>query len=52
MSSRPVISIVAPVYNEAGNLPKFYERISKTMQKSGESWELLLINDGSRDESG
>jgi polyisoprenyl-phosphate glycosyltransferase len=44
-------SIVAPVYNEKDNLPIFYERLSKVMNSTRDSWELILINDGSRDGS-
>lgn len=44
-------SIIAPIYNEEGNLDLLYERINKVMQGTGESWELILINDGSRDNS-
>lgn len=47
----PVYSIVAPVYNEEGNLNLFYERVAKTMNQTGEDWELILVNDGSRDTS-
>src|SRR5262245_40549813 len=50
-SEHPVISVVAPVYNEAKSLPEFYERVSSTLNRLGESWELVLVNDGSRDES-
>lgn len=48
---KPTISIIAPIYNEIGNLDKLYERISQTMDASGESWELLLVDDGSKDGS-
>ena len=48
---RPIYSIVAPVYNEAGNLEKFYQRVADTMNALDEVWELILVNDGSRDES-
>jgi polyisoprenyl-phosphate glycosyltransferase len=44
-------SIVAPVFNEEGNLDKLYTRIKEVMDSTGESWELVLINDGSRDRS-
>ncbi|NDJ84601.1 MAG: glycosyltransferase family 2 protein [Chloroflexi bacterium] len=47
----PVFSIVAPVHNEEGNLHRLYERIVAVMDALGEPWELLLINDGSRDGS-
>ncbi len=42
-------SIVAPCYNEEGNLHELYRRISEVMDRTGEPWELILINDGSAD---
>jgi glycosyltransferase involved in cell wall biosynthesis len=45
----PVFSVVAPAYNEATGLHEFHRRISTVMDKLGESWELVLVNDGSRD---
>ncbi len=48
---KPVFSVVAPIYNEARSIPEFYERVRKTMDATGEPWELVLVNDGSRDES-
>lgn len=51
MTDRPVYSIVAPVYNEAGNLFRFYADLEEAMAAGGESWELLLVNDGSVDGS-
>jgi glycosyltransferase involved in cell wall biosynthesis len=48
---KPVYSIVAPVYNEAGILQQFYERVSSVMNGMSESWELIFVNDGSRDGS-
>ncbi|HEX7737106.1 MAG TPA: glycosyltransferase family 2 protein [Ktedonobacteraceae bacterium] len=50
-SARPVYSIVAPVFNEEETLPHFYERVVKAMEQLGESFELVLINDGSHDRS-
>lgn len=47
----PTYSIVAPVYNEAGNLRDFYKRVADTMNATDGTWELVLVNDGSRDES-
>lgn len=46
-----MISIVAPVYNEETVLHELYQRISAVMDQAGESWELVLVNDGSRDRS-
>ncbi len=51
MTERLTYSIVAPVYNEEVTLPVFYQRIADVMSGTGESWELILINDGSRDNS-
>jgi dolichol-phosphate mannosyltransferase len=48
---RPRYSIVAPVYNEEGNIQKLHERITQVMASTGEGWELILVNDGSRDRS-
>lgn len=42
-------SIVAPCYNEADNLAELYRRVKGVMEQTGETWELLLINDGSTD---
>src|SRR5438874_4472156 len=47
----PVFSIVAPVYNEEETLPHFYRRVVDVMEGLGESFELVLVNDGSRDGS-
>lgn len=44
-------SIVAPIYNEEGNIQVLYDRIREVMDKTGESWELVTVNDGSRDRS-
>ncbi|MFZ0545840.1 MAG: glycosyltransferase family 2 protein [Candidatus Promineifilaceae bacterium] len=48
---QPTISIVVPVYNEEAVLPELYSRVSKVMDEMGEPWELILVNDGSRDKS-
>ena len=47
----PVISVVAPVYNEQETLPHFYKRVVEVMDGLGEPFEIVLINDGSRDDS-
>ncbi len=51
MSEQPRYSIVAPIYNEEGNIQNLYDRLSKVMDSTGESWELITVNDGSRDTS-
>jgi polyisoprenyl-phosphate glycosyltransferase len=50
-TTQPVYSIVAPVFNEEETLPSFYERIVAVMDALNEPFELLLVNDGSRDSS-
>ena len=49
--AKPVYSVIAPIYNEIENLPLLYERVSKVMDQTGESWELILVDDGSKDGS-
>ncbi|MGM9949520.1 MAG: glycosyltransferase family 2 protein [Lysinibacillus sp.] len=43
------LSIVVPCYNEESVLPKFYEAIKATMAQLNISYEVVFINDGSRD---
>jgi dolichol-phosphate mannosyltransferase len=45
----PTFSVVAPVYNEDGSLPEFIARTIAVMKKTGETWELILVDDGSKD---
>ena len=44
-------SVVAPIYNEIDNLPQLYKRIQHVMGAKRESWELILVDDGSTDGS-
>jgi dolichol-phosphate mannosyltransferase len=44
-------SIVAPIFNEKENLPELYRRVKDVMDSSGETWELILVDDGSTDGS-
>lgn len=46
------VSIVVPCYNEQESLPHLYEAVSSLMDSLPQyQWELLLINDGSRDDT-
>ena len=45
------ISIVIPLLNEAESLPELCSWIDRVMQKNNYSYEVLLIDDGSKDES-
>ncbi|MEO8275251.1 MAG: glycosyltransferase family 2 protein [Thermoanaerobaculia bacterium] len=48
----PQFSVVVPFYNEAENAAVLIGEIDAAMARLGESWELLMVNDGSRDATG
>ncbi len=50
-SEQPVFTVVAPVFNEKGSVMEFYSRVHGVMESTGESWELILVDDGSQDGS-
>lgn len=45
------LSVVAPVYNEEGNIYDLYLSITDALKGKIESYEILLVNDGSKDRS-
>ena len=45
------ISIVIPLYNEEESLPELTNWISRAMQSHGFTYEIILVNDGSTDNS-
>lgn len=45
------ISIVVPVYNEQDNLKEFHKRITAIMNDTGYDYNLVFIDDGSKDSS-
>lgn len=47
----PTFSIVVPLYNEEEVVAQFHERLSAVMDAMGEPWEVVYVNDGSRDRS-
>ncbi len=49
--ARPRFSIVVPIWNEEQVIPVLYARVRDTMESTGESWELICVNDGSKDRS-
>ncbi len=51
MNDAIIYTLIAPIYNEKENLPVLYERIVEVMQQTAESWELILVDDGSTDGS-
>jgi len=48
-SSRIIYSVVVPVFNEEGNVEALASRVLAAMDKVGEPFELLIVDDGSRD---
>lgn len=44
-----MISIIAPCYNEEDALPLFYQEITSVLKKTEYEYEILLVNDGSGD---
>ena len=45
------LSIVVPVYNEEENIPLLYQAIIAAVKPLGLEWEVVLVDDGSRDGS-
>ncbi len=46
------ISVVIPAYNEEPNVSSAVQRVSETMQGLGTDYEIIVVNDGSRDRTG
>ena len=46
------ISVVAPIYNEKDNIKRFINKVEKAVKKGFESYEIVLVDDGSTDGSG
>ncbi len=46
-----MISVIIPIYNEERTLPELHRRLAATLQPLGRDYEILLIDDGSRDNS-
>jgi glycosyltransferase involved in cell wall biosynthesis len=49
--SKPTLSVVIPVYDEEDSLPVLYERLTTTLEEAEPSYEILFVDDGSRDGS-
>lgn len=49
MTDAPALSIVVPAYNEQEVLPEFHRRLAAALAGIGLSWEVVYVNDGSRD---
>jgi glycosyltransferase involved in cell wall biosynthesis len=49
--NRPGISLVIPVYNEEENVELLYQKIVAAAEAVGRTWEVVLVDDGSKDKS-
>jgi len=47
----PLLSAVVPFFNEAANLPALVDALAESLQELGIPFELVLVDDGSRDNS-
>ncbi|MFN4261198.1 MAG: glycosyltransferase family 2 protein [Gemmataceae bacterium] len=44
-----MISVVVPIYNEEEIIPRLHHEIRQAMRQVGQPWEVVYVNDGSRD---
>jgi undecaprenyl-phosphate 4-deoxy-4-formamido-L-arabinose transferase len=51
MTLPPYLSLIIPVYNEQENLDALYERLLKVCYGLNKTFEIIFVNDGSRDNS-
>jgi undecaprenyl-phosphate 4-deoxy-4-formamido-L-arabinose transferase len=47
----PAVSVIVPVYNEEDVLQALFERLYRVLDAMGEPYEIVFVNDGSRDRS-
>jgi glycosyltransferase involved in cell wall biosynthesis len=51
LNTVPELTVTIPLYNEAENIPILYERVRGALDALGKCWELVLVDDGSKDGS-
>jgi undecaprenyl-phosphate 4-deoxy-4-formamido-L-arabinose transferase len=51
LAMKPELSIVIPIYNEASGLAKLFERLYPALDQMDVTYEIVFVNDGSRDNS-
>lgn len=51
MRTLPELSVIIPVYNEKESLPVLYDRLLAVLDDLGMRWEIVFVDDGSRDGS-
>lgn len=45
------LSIIVPVYNEEETIPLLYQAVMEAMEPVSQTWEMILVDDGSKDQS-
>lgn len=50
-STDPVLSLVVPMFNEAGNVDGLFARLTQVLGGLGVSYEIVCVDDGSRDDT-
>ncbi len=46
-----MVSVVVPIYNEEELIVRFHEAVANAMQRVEDDWEVVYVNDGSKDSS-
>ncbi|MFC1315175.1 MAG: glycosyltransferase [gamma proteobacterium symbiont of Ctena orbiculata] len=46
-----LISLIVPIHNEQDGLARFWQAVSTTLEQSGYAFEVVMVDDGSTDES-
>jgi len=50
-NGKPYISAVVPIYNEEGNVVELHKRIREAFEKIGRPYEIIFVDDGSKDKT-
>jgi len=50
-NQKPYLSVIVPVYNEEGNVRELHQKIVEACQNLGKSFEIVFIDDGSKDKT-
>lgn len=50
-NGKPYLSAVVPIYNEEGNVVELHKRIREAFEKIGRPFEIIFVDDGSKDKT-
>jgi glycosyltransferase involved in cell wall biosynthesis len=45
------LSVIIPIHNEEENISPLFDNLIETLERIGEEFEIIMINDGSDDHS-